>query len=99
MKTQSITVAGRSFKIKSDADEDHITKLADEISTRFRSFKLRSTGPRAEQDILAMAMVSIALLDELATSKKDYETLLKKTEEFSKKMISRIDELLTANEP
>ena len=92
MKNQNITVAGRSFKIRSDADGKYLQGLADTISKRFNA--ISSSGGRQDQDLRVMAMVAIGLLDEFNESNKKLENIKEHTKLFTTKMIEKIDELL-----
>jgi cell division protein ZapA (FtsZ GTPase activity inhibitor) len=92
MRSINITVAGQSFQIRSDAEEDYVRQLAADVTARFVG--LREKGPRHNQDFKAMAMVAIGLLDELAAVKKERESIQEKTRNFAMRMISRIDKLL-----
>ena len=92
MKNQNITVAGRSFKIRSDADGKYLQGLADTISKRFNA--ISSSGGRQDQDLRVMAMVAIGLLDEFNDSNKKLEDIKEHTKLFTTKMIAKIDELL-----
>ena len=53
-------MAGQSFQIRSDAEEDYVRQLAADVTARFVG--LREKGPRHNQDFKAMAMVAIGLL-------------------------------------
>ena len=92
MRSINITVAGQSFQIRSDAEEEYLKQLAEEITSRF--LVLKEKGPRHNQDFKAMAMVAIGLLDELDTAKQARESVQKKAELFADQMISKIDKLL-----
>ncbi len=92
MKTQNIIVAGRSFKIKSDADPTYLQSLADTITKKFES--MSGGGGRQDQEMKVMAMVAIGLLDELNESSDKYNKIRKRTREFSANMVTKIDALL-----
>ena len=93
MRSINITVAGQSFEIRSDAEEDYIRRLAADVTTRFVA--LREKGPRHNQDFKAMSMVAIGLLDELSSAKKQSESIQEKTKSFAMRMISKIDKILS----
>ena len=94
MRTISIKVAGNTFQIRSDANDEYVEKLAGEISERFVSIKPK--GPRADHDFRAMTMVAISLLDELTTTKQKYSSLKEKARKFASQMIDRIENLLSS---
>ena len=92
MRSINITVAGQSFQIRSDAEEDYVKQLAQEITERFVA--LREKGPRHNQDFKAMAMVAIGLLDELSSAREESKSVREKSRSFATRMISKIDKLL-----
>ncbi len=93
MRAFKITVGGRTFQIRSDADEEYLLGLAREIDNRFQSIK--RSGMRQDQEFKAMAMVAIGLLDEMTSTKKSYESIREKAKQFASQMIGRIDALLS----
>jgi len=93
MKSYSINLGGHSFQIRSDADEEHIGLLVDEISERFDSIKKR--GPRSGQEFRSMAMVAITLLDELRETSKRHEDLRVRARAFAERLVERIDGILS----
>ncbi|MDJ0764814.1 MAG: cell division protein ZapA [Myxococcota bacterium] len=92
MKTSRITVAGRTFQIRSDADEQYLNNLSKIVTERFHV--IRKSGARPDQDFKAMAMVAIGLLDELTASNKRYQSMREGASRFATHMIKKIDELL-----
>ena len=92
MRSINITVAGQVFKIKSDADEQRLKKLAVEITERFQAISKKGTGNN--QEFKAMAMVAMGLLDELTDVREKHRLLEEKANDFSNRMIDTIDELL-----
>jgi len=92
MRTIKITVIGQSFHIRSDANEEHLQKLAIEIEKRFR--ELKKGGSRGDQDFMIMSMVAVSLLDELKTAEAKYQSVNSKSRDFGTKIIDKIDELL-----
>ncbi|MCP4599506.1 MAG: cell division protein ZapA [Proteobacteria bacterium] len=97
MRSTKITVAGRTFQIRSDAGEDYIRHLTEELNERFNAIK--RSGVRQDQEFKAIAMVAIALLDELTKSKERCTSIQTKAKEFAAQMIEKIDELLSAKLP
>ena len=94
MRTISINIAGTNFQIRSDLDEDYVETLAGEITERFSAIKPK--GARAEQDLRAMTLVALGVLDDLHKTRTKHQALRKKTREFVQRMISRLDRLLGA---
>ena len=92
MRTIPITIAGTNFQIRSDLDEEYVEKLAAEITDRFNSLKPK--GARSEQDLRAMSLVALGVLDELHKSSDRHQQLRRKTREFVQRMVSRLDGLL-----
>jgi cell division protein ZapA (FtsZ GTPase activity inhibitor) len=93
MRSINITVAGQSFQIRSDAKEDYVRQLAKEVTERF--IVLKEKGPRHNQDFKAMAMVAIGLLDELDSAREERKSIQEKTRQFTERIISKIDKLLS----
>lgn len=93
MRSISITVAGQNFKIRSDADDQYLHDLAKEVTKRFSA--ISKDGSRRDQEFKAMAMVAIALLDELNTMNGKYKSVQTKAKHFATQMIDRIDALLS----
>jgi cell division protein ZapA (FtsZ GTPase activity inhibitor) len=92
MKTYTISVAGQSFQIRSDATEEHLHKLAGDITERFR--KLKTGSSTGDQGFKAMSMVAVSILDELLTTRAEKESIRQSAREFAENMIATIDELL-----
>ncbi len=93
MRSIKITICGKTFKIRSDAEEDYLQVLAQEVDERFRVIK--RSGARQDQEFKAMAMVAIGLLDELKMAKEGYTSLRTKARQFATQTIAKIDELLS----
>ena len=92
MRSISINVAGHRLQIRSDAEEEYVQGLAEEITKRFSS--IRPRGQRQDQSFRAMTMVAIALLDELRSARESHDSLREKAREFAANMIGLIDGLL-----
>jgi cell division protein ZapA (FtsZ GTPase activity inhibitor) len=93
MKTVSVNVAGRTFQIRSDAKQDHVRKLAALVTERYNAIEKR--GPRGDQEFRTMAMVAIVLLDELLEAEKRRDIVRDQARSFARKMISKIDDILS----
>jgi cell division protein ZapA (FtsZ GTPase activity inhibitor) len=93
MNTHQITIAGETFSIKSDASAEHVQNLAKEIQRRFDAINNRK-GPRASQELRAMAMVAMVLLDELHELTEKQDKTVKSAVSFAKSISSQIDDLL-----
>ena len=97
MRSLDITVAGLTFQIRSDADHDYLQNLAREVTTRFGAVK-KSTL-RQNQELKAMSMVAIALLDELISERKQHERIRVKARDFAAQLVAKIDALLASETP
>jgi cell division protein ZapA (FtsZ GTPase activity inhibitor) len=96
MRSYTVAIGGHSFQIRSDADADHVKKLADELSARFDAIEKK--GPRVEQEFRALAMVSIVLLDELWDAHARGEAIRESARSFAEHMIERIDTVLLSGQ-
>lgn len=93
MKTYQITIGRETFPIKSDANEDHIKSLADDVQKRYEEMNTRK-GPRASQGFRAMAMVALVLLDELVELRTRHTTMQKESVDFANRLCAQIDAIL-----
>jgi cell division protein ZapA (FtsZ GTPase activity inhibitor) len=93
MKSLSISVAGQSLQIRSDANEEHLKRLADEVDSRYAA--IQKKGPRASQEFRAMALVAITLADELMAARDRSEAIRAEARAFAESLIARIDEMLS----
>jgi cell division protein ZapA (FtsZ GTPase activity inhibitor) len=92
MRTYKITVAGQSFEVKSDANEEHLLGLAKVVEERFK--QLKKGNPRGDQDFLVMSMVAVSILDELRSSQEKLKATVATSRQFADALIDKIDELL-----
>lgn len=92
MQTISINIAGTNFQIRSDLEEEYVEQLAAEITERFTAIKPK--GARAEQELRAMSLVALGVLDDLHKAREKNQALRHRTREFVQRMISRLDALL-----
>jgi cell division protein ZapA (FtsZ GTPase activity inhibitor) len=102
MRQVRVIIAGQNFQIRSDAEEEHIQALANEITQRFNAMVKR--GPRQSPDVKALAMISMSLLDELlnikqelALTKRERKHLQVKVRQFADRIVEKIDLLLTGD--
>jgi len=97
MKTIPVTVGGRSFQIRSDADPGHVKELAALVTERYDAIEKR--GPRGEQEFRTMAMVAIVLFDELLEAREQRDKLRERARRFAAGMIEKIDRILARTGP
>jgi cell division protein ZapA (FtsZ GTPase activity inhibitor) len=92
MRTYKISVGGHSFEVKSDAPEERLQALAEEVENRFRS--LKKSNARSDQDFMIMSMVAVSLLEELNQTRQKCDHVFESTREFTHRLMDHIDELL-----
>ncbi|MDD5308760.1 MAG: cell division protein ZapA [Deltaproteobacteria bacterium] len=92
MKSLTITVAGQSLQIRSDANEEHLKRLADEVNSRYTA--IQKKGPRASQEFRAMALAAITLADDLIAAQERSEIIRAEARKFAESLVARIDEML-----
>jgi len=95
MKSYTISLGGQTFQIKSDASDEHVKNLAAYVGDMYASLDKR--GPRASQDLRAMAMVAIMLADELFEARLERDHVKGKARDFARAMIHKIDEMLSVD--
>jgi len=92
MQSYSINIGSQTIQIRSDANSEHVNKLAKMVRDKYNEFEKK--GPRASQDFRAMTMVSLMLADELIESHKQNNAIESNARQFAEKMIAKIDEIL-----
>lgn len=88
-RTVTLEIAGSRYRMASDADEDHLRRLADLVNAR-----VEALGPRAARvatPAQLLAMVALDLADDLCTAESDLERVRERTRAAIAEAIARID--------
>ena len=91
-KSVTLDIAGASYRMSADADEERLQALADLVNER-----VEALGPRAAQQASPaqlLAMVALGLADDLLEATERRERVESVTRSALAKAISRIDQRL-----
>jgi cell division protein ZapA len=94
-RTVTIDIAGAKYRMTSDADEDHLRRLAEMVDERIQALGPKALRAAAPSQLLAV--VALGLADDLMSAEKRLENLERVTREVVDKAITRIDERLEAD--
>ena len=93
-RTVTLEIAGARYRMASDADEDHLRRLADLVNER-----IAALGPKAARSATPaqlLAVVALGLADELVQSESKRRELEATTRDAALRAIARIDRRLGA---
>ena len=93
-RTITLEIAGTKFRLVSDADQDHLQRLAGMISERVE--KMGGTGSRSASSGQLLALVALELADELEGATARLEQMEQMTRTAIAHAIARIDGRLAA---
>jgi cell division protein ZapA len=94
-RTITLEIAGARYRMASDADEEHLRRLAELVNER-----IAALGPRALKTATPaqlLAVVALGLADELLQSENRRRELEMTTREAIRRAIARIDRRLNAD--
>jgi cell division protein ZapA len=94
-KTITLDIAGASYRMNVDADEEHLRRLADIVNQ-----KVAALGPKANQKATPaqlLAMVALGLADECLTQSARVRAVEDTTRRAIVNAIARIDRRLAAD--
>ena len=86
MKSHQITIGGETFAIKTDGDEEHVRELARMVQERYDELN-NHKGPRSSQGFRTMAMLAMAMLDELMELQGKYDSMSRETVDFAENAV------------
>jgi cell division protein ZapA (FtsZ GTPase activity inhibitor) len=92
MRNVNLNVAGVTFNIRSDGEPQYIESLAAELAAKFQA--LRKGKPRIDQDLKLMTIVALGLLDELHSTRAQFEETRVESRRFAMEMLAQIDAIL-----
>ncbi len=93
-RTVTLEIAGAKYRMTSDADEEHLARLAEMINER-----IDALGPKAQRSATPaqlLAVVALGLADDLLTSERRRREVEDTTRSAVQQAIARIDERLGA---
>lgn len=85
----TLEIAGARYKMTSDADEAHLSRLAEVINERLRA--LGTKAARTATPAQMLAVVALGLADDLLASEERREKLEALTRDAVTRAIARID--------
>ncbi len=93
-RTVTLEIAGARYRMASDADEEHLRRLAELINERIAALGPKATKSATPAQLLAV--VALGLADELVQSEGRRRELESSTREALTRAIARIDKRLEA---
>ncbi len=93
-RTVTLEIAGAKYRMTSDADEEHLARLAEMINER-----IDGLGPKAQRTATPaqlLAVVALGLADDLLSSERRRREIEDATRSAVQQAIERIDERLRA---
>jgi cell division protein ZapA len=96
-KTISLDIAGATYRMNVDADEEHLKRLAQIVNER-----VAALGPKAQQRATPtqlLAMVALGLADDWLLEKERAKSVEEATRRAVVNAIARIDRRLSSDAP
>lgn len=93
-RTVTLEIAGAKYRMTSDADEEHLARLAEMINER-----IEALGPKAQRTATPaqlLAVVALGLADDLLNAERQRREIEEATRSAVQRAIERIDERLRA---
>lgn len=90
----TLEIAGAKYRMTSDADEEHLARLAEMINER-----IDALGPKAQRSATPaqlLAVVALGLADDLLSAERRRRDIEDVTRSAVQQAIARIDERLRA---
>ena len=95
-RTVTLEIAGARYRMASDADEEHLKKLADVVNDRIEALGPKATRTASPAQLLAV--VALGLADELVQADARRADLEASTRDALGRVIARIDRRLAAED-
>lgn len=95
-RTVTLEIAGARYRMASDADEEHLKKLADVVNDRIEALGPKATRTASPAQLLAV--VALGLADELVQADARRADLEASTRDAIRRVIARIDRRLAAED-
>lgn len=94
-RTVHIDIAGARYKLTSDADEEHLERLAQAVNERVSALGAKAARNASPAQLLAV--VALGLAEDLEVSERRRQRLEDRTRQVVAAAISRIDRRLEAD--
>lgn len=88
-RSLNVEILGQSFTISSDADEGYVLRVAGYVNDKMQELS-RASKPAAKSNVAMLTALNIA--DEYYRLKEAHETMLRRINQLSKQVSSRISE-------
>ncbi len=95
-RTVTLEIAGARYRMASDADEEHLKKLADVVNDRIEALGPKATRTASPAQLLAV--VALGRADELVQADARRADLEGSTRDAIRRVIARIDRRLAAED-
>jgi cell division protein ZapA (FtsZ GTPase activity inhibitor) len=95
-RTVTLEIAGARYRMTSDADEQHLLRLAAVVNERMEGLGIRAARTASPAQMLAV--VALGLADDLLTSEQRLGALEETTRKALQHAINRIDRRLEADQ-
>ncbi len=92
-KTVTLDIAGASYRMQVDADEEHLRKLADIVNERVRALGPKALSRATPTQLLVM--VALGLADDLQAAESRSRSVEEATRRALTRAIARIDARLS----
>ena len=93
-RTVTLEIAGAKYRMTSDAEEDHLRRLAEMINERMEG--LGAKAQRTASPAQLLAVVALGLADDLLTAEQRRLDVERVTRDAVTRAIARIDERIGA---
>ena len=94
-RTVTLQIAGAKYRMTSDADEEHLLRLAEMINERIDGLGGKATRTATPAQLLAV--VALGLADDLLSAEQRRHEVEESTRAAVTRAIARIDERLEAD--
>lgn len=88
-RSLNVEILGQSFTISSDADEGYVLRVAGYVNDKMQELS-RASKPAAKSNVAMLTALNIA--DEYHRLKEAHEAMLKRINQLSKQLSSKIGE-------
>lgn len=91
----AIRIGGQTYRVRAQASEQELQRLAATVDSRLRQISASSLGPGSQQ---ALLLVAISLAHELDTERSAHKKLQQDTSELLQLLLDHVDRTLATAE-